>query len=90
MMEYLGRIPPHNVEAEQSVLGSMILDKEAIINATEIIRGEDFYKEAHREIYEAMLSLYNRDEPVDLVTLSEELSQRKTIDAIGEIGRAHV
>lgn len=85
MMEYLGRIPPHNVEAEQSVLGSMILDKEAIINATEIIRGEDFYKEAHREIYEAMLSLYNRDEPVDLVTLSEELSQRKTIDAIGGV-----
>ncbi|MBS3995550.1 MAG: replicative DNA helicase [Alkaliphilus sp.] len=84
-MEYLGRIPPHNVEAEQSVLGSMILDKEAIINATEIIRGEDFYKEAHREIYEAMLSLYNRDEPVDLVTLSEELSQRKTIDAIGGV-----
>ena len=85
MMEYLGRIPPHNVEAEQSVLGSMILDKEAIISATEMMRGEDFYKEAHREVYEAMLSLYNRDEPVDLVTLSEELTQRKTLDAIGGV-----
>ena len=85
MMEYMGRIPPHNVDAEQSVLGSMLLDREAIIGTTEIIRAEDFYKEAHREIFEAMLNLYNRDEPVDLVTLSEELGQRKTLEAIGGI-----
>ncbi|TCO77985.1 replicative DNA helicase [Marinisporobacter balticus] len=84
-MEYLGRIPPHNIDAEQSVLGSMILDKDAIIMSGELIRGEDFYKEAHREIYDAILELYNRDEPVDLVTLSEELTQRQTLEAIGGI-----
>ncbi|WZL73109.1 replicative DNA helicase [Clostridiaceae bacterium 35-E11] len=84
-MEYLGRIPPHNIDAEQSVLGAMLLDKEAIINAAEIIGGEDFYKEAHKEIFGAMLELYNRDEPVDLVTLSEELNQRQTLEAIGGI-----
>ena len=84
-MEYLGRIPPHNIDAEQSVLGAMILDREAIVTAMEIIRGEDFYKEAHREVFEAMMALYNREEPVDLVTLSEELTQRQTLDAIGGI-----
>lgn len=84
-MDFFGRIPPHNVEAEQSVLGAMILDKEAVITATEMIRGEDFYKEAHREIFEAIVDIYNRDEPVDLVTLSEELTQRQTLEAIGGI-----
>ncbi len=82
-MEHFGRIPPHNVEAEQSVLGAMILDKEAIIVVTEVLKNEDFYKEAHKEIYEAIIDLYNKDEPVDLVTLSEELSQRGTLEALG-------
>jgi replicative DNA helicase len=82
-MEYLGRIPPHNIDAEQSVLGSMILDKEAIIYAAEMISGNDFYKDAHREIFDAILALYNKDEPVDLITLSEELKQRQLLDAIG-------
>ncbi|KXG73902.1 replicative DNA helicase [Thermotalea metallivorans] len=84
-MEYLGRIPPHNIDAEQSVLGAMILDREAIITATEMIRGEDFYKEAHREIFESIVDLYNRDEPVDMVTLAEELAQRQILDAVGGI-----
>lgn len=84
-MEYLGRIPPHNIDAEQSVLGAMILDREAIITASEIIRGDDFYKEAHKEVFDAIIDLYNRNEPVDMVTLSEELSQRQILDAIGGI-----
>ncbi len=84
-MEHLGRIPPHNIEAEQSVLGAMILDKEAIIIVSEILKSEDFYKEAHREIYEAVIDLYNKDEPVDLVTLSEELSGRGTLEALGGV-----
>ncbi|WP_129599851.1 replicative DNA helicase [Anaerophilus nitritogenes] len=84
-MEYLGKIPPHNIDAEQSVLGSMILDRDAIIETSEIIKEEDFYKQAHKEIFDAILSLYNRDEPVDLVTLSEELTQRQTLEAIGGI-----
>ncbi|WP_053955070.1 replicative DNA helicase [Inediibacterium massiliense] len=84
-MEYLGKIPPHNIDAEQSVLGSMILDRDAIIETSEIIKEEDFYKQAHKEIFDAILSLYNRDEPVDLVTLSEELTQRQTLENIGGI-----
>ncbi|HHY90259.1 MAG TPA: replicative DNA helicase [Clostridiales bacterium] len=82
-MEQFGRVPPHSIEAEQSVLGGMILDKEAITDAVEIVQGDDFYKEAHREIFEAILSLYDRDQPVDLVTLSEELKKRQTLEAIG-------
>ncbi|SHJ93461.1 replicative DNA helicase [Paramaledivibacter caminithermalis] len=84
-MEHFGRIPPHNVEAEQSVLGAMILDKEAIIVASEMLKNEDFYKDSHKEIYEAIIDLYNRDEPVDLVTLSEELSRRGTLEALGGV-----
>ncbi|MTI65028.1 MAG: replicative DNA helicase [Firmicutes bacterium] len=84
-LQTLGKIPPHNLEAEQSVLGSMVLDKDAIITATEIIVPEDFYKEANKEIYESILSLYNRNEPVDLITLSEELKKRDTLEAIGGV-----
>ncbi|MCT4595437.1 MAG: replicative DNA helicase [Anaeromicrobium sp.] len=84
-MESLGRIPPHNMDAEQSVLGSMILDKEAIITVAEILRWDDFYRESHGQIYGAILELYKKDEPVDLVTLSEALIQRNMLDAIGGI-----
>ena len=84
-MENLGKIPPHNIEAEQSVLGSMILDREAIVTGTEILRPGDFYKEAHKEIYEAVTDIFARDEPVDLITLSEELKKRNTLDSIGGI-----
>jgi len=84
-MDYLGRIPPHNVEAEQSVLGAMMLDKDAIVTVTELIKGDDFYKEAHKEIFEAIMDLYNRDEPVDLVTLSDELRNRGTLEALGGV-----
>lgn len=79
----IGRIPPHSTDAEQSVLGAMILDKESINKAIEIVRAEDFYKEANAEIFEAMIELYNRNEPVDLVTLSEELKRRGTLEDIG-------
>ncbi|HLS52718.1 MAG TPA: DnaB-like helicase N-terminal domain-containing protein, partial [Tissierellaceae bacterium] len=75
----IGRIPPHSIEAEQSVLGAMIKDKLAINTAVEIIRPEDFYREANGEIYEAILDLFNKGEPVDLITLSEELKRRGTL-----------
>ncbi len=63
----------------------MILDKESINTAIEIIRGEDFYKEANREIFEGILALFNKGEPVDLITLSEELKNRGSLDNIGGI-----
>lgn len=81
----MGRIPPHSLEAEQSVLGAMILDKEAINTAVEIIRSDDFYKEANKEIYEAILILFNKNEPVDLITLSEELKRRGTLENTGGV-----
>lgn len=84
-LKVLGKIPPHSLEGEQSVLGSMLLDRDAIIVATEILRPEDFYKEAHKEIYESVIEISNREEPVDLITLSEELKKRGTLDAIGGV-----
>lgn len=79
----LGRIPPHNIEAEQSVIGCVILDKEVIPSVTEILRKDDFYREDHREIYDAVLDLYQRAEPVDLITVSEQLKARGTLDKVG-------
>ena len=77
-MQAIGKIPPHSIEAEQSVLGAMLLDREAIISASEHIKPEDFYRDSHREIYEAIMELFDRGEPVDLVTLTEQLRQRNT------------
>ncbi|KAB3532190.1 replicative DNA helicase [Alkaliphilus serpentinus] len=84
-MNVFSKIPPHSIEAEQSVLGSMLLDREAILTALEVLKPEDFYKEAHREICLAILNLFNRNEPVDLVTLTEELKSKGILEAIGGI-----
>ncbi|NLY67163.1 MAG: replicative DNA helicase [Tissierellia bacterium] len=81
----MGKIPPHSLEAEQSVLGAMILSKEAINTAVEKLRKEDFYKSANGEIFEAIVSLFNRDEPVDIITLSEELKKRGTLENVGGV-----
>ncbi len=83
--QVIGRIPPHSIEAEQSVLGAMILDKEAINMAVEMIKPEDFYKEANKEIFEAIINLYNKNEPVDLITLAEELKRRGTLESVGGV-----
>lgn len=79
----LGRIPPHNIQAEQSVLGSMLLDKDIIPNVTEILKSEDFYREDNREIFDAILDLFNSAEPIDLITVSEQLKLRGTLDNVG-------
>ncbi|AUN15897.1 replicative DNA helicase [[Clostridium] sordellii] len=84
-MEDVGRIPPHSVESEQSILGSILLDKEAIITVTETIQPEDFYKEAHKIIYECMMKLNNKNEPIDLITLTEELKKQGHLEDIGGI-----
>ena len=84
-MEDIGRIPPHSVESEQSILGSILLDKDAIITVTETIQPEDFYKEAHKIIYECMLKLNSKNEPIDLITLTEELKKQDSLENIGGI-----
>jgi len=79
------RLPPQNLDAERSTLGAMFLDKDAIYRAMEILRPDDFYKNAHRYIYQTVLELTNKGEPVDLVTVSEALRQKKRLDEIGGI-----
>lgn len=77
------RLPPQNVEAEQSVLGAMLLDREAIATSMELLRPEDFYQDTHQLIFEAVLALYDRDHPVDAVMLAEELRARGQLERIG-------
>jgi replicative DNA helicase len=82
---FLDRTPPQNIEAEQAVLGAIFLDKEALIKATELIRPEDFYRTTHQRIYEVMMELGDKDEPVDLVTVTSELNDRKWLEEIGGV-----
>ncbi|HEU4481260.1 MAG TPA: replicative DNA helicase [Actinomycetota bacterium] len=77
------RIPPHNLDAEQSVLGAMLESKEAIANVLEILQPEDFYKPVHIEIYEAILALFGRGEVPDAITVADELTRRDTLEFIG-------
>jgi replicative DNA helicase len=70
------RKPPQDIAAEQSVLGGMMLSKDAIADVVEILRGQDFYRPAHETIYEAVIDLYGRGEPADAVTVSDELTKR--------------
>ncbi len=77
------RVPPHNLEAEVSVLGSMLLSKDAIAEVNEVVHPEDFYRGAHRTIFEAVSDLYDRGEPVDPVTLGDELERRGTLESAG-------
>jgi replicative DNA helicase len=77
------RVPPHNLEAEESVLGSMMLSGEAIAAVVEILKPTDFYRPSHQRIYDAVLAVYARGEPVDAITCVEELKRRQTIDDMG-------
>ncbi len=77
------RIPPQNLEAEISVLGGVLQDPGALLKAMEVLRPADFYKEAHRRIFGACLDLFERNEPVDLVTLANELLRRKQLEEVG-------
>jgi replicative DNA helicase len=83
MSQTMNAIPPHNKEAEQSVLGSILIDKDAIIKIVDLIEATDFYHDTHRLIYEAMVDLYSRHDPIDLLTLANLLEERKKLDAIG-------
>ena len=79
----LGKIPPHDIEAEQAVIGSMLTDKDAVISAIEVLREDDFYREDNKAIYAAIMNLYNRSEPIDIITLKAELVSNGKFDSIG-------
>jgi replicative DNA helicase len=78
-----GRIPPHNVEAEESLLGAMLLSKDAIAAAVETVRAEDFYKPAHAHLFDVITALYGQGEPVDPVTVAEALRRAGVLDSLG-------
>src|SRR3990170_6186104 len=82
------RVPPHNLEAEQSVLGSMLLERDAIARVVELVRPEDFYRDAHRKIFEVVVELFERGEPADLVSVTERLRSKGQLDDMG--GAAYV
>jgi len=79
----IDKVPPQSLEAEQAVLGAIILDGESIAKAIELITPQDFYKESHRKIYQAMLSLFDKNEPIDLITLTEHLKDNGELDEVG-------
>ncbi len=79
----LGKIPPNDIEAEQAVLGSMLTDKTAVALAIEALKPEDFYREDNKAIYTAILNLYKKSEPIDIITLKSELTSLGTFDVVG-------
>ena len=79
----LGKVPPHDIEAEQAVIGSMLTDKDAVIAAAEILKEDAFYRDDNKAIYEAILNLYNKSEPVDIITLKDELESMNKFEQVG-------
>ena len=81
----LEKVPPQNLDAEQSVLGAMLIDKEAVVKAVQVLTPDDFYRDANGHIFEAATNLFNQNEAVDLITLSEELKQSGLLDQVGGV-----
>lgn len=84
----IDRLPPQSLEAEQSVLGAILIDRDAIVEVAEFLRPDDFYRSAHAAIYAAMLELYERREPIDIVTVAEALERSGQLEAVG--GRTYL
>jgi replicative DNA helicase len=84
----LDRIPPHNIEAEESILGAMMISQDAIAVADEVLDEDDFYRDAHKEIYSSIKNLYTRGEAADPITVVEELKRMNILDKVG--GKAYI
>jgi replicative DNA helicase len=84
----IDRLPPQSAEAEQSILGSILIDRDAIIEVADFLKPEDFYRQAHGRIFAAMLDLSERREPIDVVTVAESLDRSGDLEQIG--GRAYL
>lgn len=85
MILVVDRMPPQNIEAEQAVLGAMLISKEAIAEAAQILNSEDFYREAHRIVFEAMMELSNKNQAVDNLTVVEQLNKENNLEKVGGI-----
>lgn len=79
----LGKIPPHDIEAEQAILGCMLTDKDSVISAIEVLKEDAFYREDNRAIYSAILGLYSRSEPIDIITVKAELVENGNFERVG-------
>jgi len=79
------KLLPQNIEAECSVLGSIIIDPEAIVQVSDFLHPDDFYRDAHRTIYEVILQLYEEHEPADYITICDELERRNKLEEVGEL-----
>ena len=82
------KIPPQSLEAEKSLLGSLLIDKDAMLKVADLVRIEDFYKDAHAKIYDVIIELYEKNEPIDLLTLSNRLEEKGQLENIG--GRTYL
>ncbi|MDF2626868.1 MAG: replicative helicase [Symbiobacteriaceae bacterium] len=83
MNAFSERVPPQNLEAEQSVLGAMLIDRDAVVAVTNLLMPEDFYADKHQALYAAVHSIFSRGEPVDLITVQDELRTRGQLDDVG-------
>ena len=79
----IGKVPPHDIEAEQAVIGSMLTDNDAVVASAEKLKDNDFYREDNRAIYTAMMNLYSRAEPIDLITVKAELESMGKFEQVG-------
>ena len=77
------KVPPHSAEAERSVLGAVLMDRDAVVEVVEFLRPEHFYQDKHQKIFEAVIGLYQNREPVDVVSVSEELKKKKELTGAG-------
>lgn len=88
MKNNLEKLPPQNIEAEEALLGSLLIDKDAIIKVADIIGPDDFYKDIHRLIYESMLEIFEHREPIDILSISNRLKEKDQLDLVG--GRSYL
>lgn len=82
----LDKLPPQNIEAEQSVLGAILLDNGALTTTLELLNYEDFYKDSHRRIFMSMTDLFDKNEPIDIITLTDHLKRKNDLEAVGGTG----
>ena len=82
-MSIVQRIPPHDEEAEQAVIGSMLTDKDAVASAIEVLKPDDFYADYNKTIYEAIMNIYAKAEPIDIITVKNELTSLEKLEAVG-------
>jgi replicative DNA helicase len=82
----IAKVPPHSLEAEESLLGSLLIDKDAIIKVADLVMPQDFYKEAHKIIYDTIKEIYGRQEPIDIVALANRLEEKKQLTTVGGRG----